>query len=247
MLKFYFNGSPNPTKVGLFLEEAGLAYEPVAVDTRKGDQFTPEYLAINPNSKVPAIDDGGVKVFDSNAILLYLAEKTGKFLPANTPANRGELLSWLMFVATGVGPFSGQAVHFKHFAPEKVDYAHNRYQFEADRHYSIINAHLAGKRYMVGDTYTIVDMDVWGWARMIPFILGDRCVCEISQRQEAGRRNLGAAGRCQGDRAEGQLQVQGRDGRRSPRQHVQASQDQGRLIKLPTQTKRRPHGRRFFV
>jgi GSH-dependent disulfide-bond oxidoreductase len=197
MLKFYFNGSPNPTKVGLFLEEAGLAYEPVAVDTRKGDQFTAEYLAINPNSKVPAIDDGGVKVFDSNAILLYLAEKTGKFLPANTPANRADLLSWLMFVATGVGPFSGQAVHFKHFAPEKVDYAHNRYQFEADRHYSIINAHLAGKRYMVGDTYTIVDMDVWGWARMIPFILGDnafakypnvkKLVDEISARPAAAK------------------------------------------------------------
>ena len=85
MLKFYFNGSPNPTKVALFLEEAGIAYQPVAVDTRKGDQFKPEYLAINPNAKVPAIDDDGVKVFDSNAILLYLAEKTGKFLPANTP------------------------------------------------------------------------------------------------------------------------------------------------------------------
>ena len=103
MLKFYFNGSPNPTKVALFLEEAGIAYEPVAVDTRKGDQFKPEYLAINPNAKVPAIDDDGVKVFDSNAILLYLAEKTGKFLPANTPANRGELLSWLMFAATASG------------------------------------------------------------------------------------------------------------------------------------------------
>ena len=197
MLKFYFNGSPNPTKVALFLEEAGLAYEPVAVDTRKGDQFTPDYLAINPNSKVPAIDDGGVKVFDSNAILLYLAEKTGKFLPANTPANRGEMLSWLMFVATGVGPFSGQAVHFKHFAPEKVDYAHNRYQFEAQRHYAILNDHLAGKRYMVGDTYTIVDMDVWGWARMIPFILGEeayakfpnvkKLVDEISARPAAAK------------------------------------------------------------
>ena len=75
MLKFYFNGSPNPTKVALFLEEAGIAYQPVAVDTRKGEQFTPEYLAINPNAKVPAIDDDGVTVFDSNAILLYLAEK----------------------------------------------------------------------------------------------------------------------------------------------------------------------------
>src|SRR3954454_14929651 len=112
MLKFYFNGSPNPTKVALFLEEAGLAYEPVAVDTRKGDQFTPEYLAINPNAKVPAIDDGGVKVFDSSAIPLDLAEKPGTFLPANAPADRGELLSWLMFAATGVGLFSGQAVHF---------------------------------------------------------------------------------------------------------------------------------------
>ena len=81
MLKFYFNGSPNPTKVALFLEEAGLPYEPVPVDTRKGDQFKPDYLKVNPNGKVPAIDDDGVVVFDSNAILLYLAEKTGKFLP----------------------------------------------------------------------------------------------------------------------------------------------------------------------
>src|SRR5215472_14750503 len=103
MLKFYFNGSPNPTKVALFLEEAELPYEPVAVDTRQGQQFDPAFLAINPNGKVPVIVDDGVTVFDSNAILLYLAEKTGKFLPANTPANRAELLSWLMFVATGIG------------------------------------------------------------------------------------------------------------------------------------------------
>ncbi len=122
---------------------------------------------------MPAIVDGDVIVFDSNAILLYLAEKTGKFLPPETPANRGALLSWLMFVATGVGPFSGQAVHFKHFAPEKVPYAHDRYQYEAMRHYSVLDQHLANHRYMVGDTYTIVDMDIWGWARMIPFILGE--------------------------------------------------------------------------
>jgi GSH-dependent disulfide-bond oxidoreductase len=173
MLKFYFNGSPNPTKVALFLEESGLAYQPMPVDTRKGEQFKPEFVALNPNAKVPLIDDDGVIVFDSNAILLYLAEKTGKFMPANTPANRGALLSWLMFVATGVGPFSGQAVHFKHFSPEKVAYAHNRYQYEAMRHFSVLDAHLAKHRYMVGDVYTIVDMDVWGWARMIPFILGD--------------------------------------------------------------------------
>ena len=89
MLKFYFNGAPNPTKVALFLEETGLPFEPVPVDTRKGDQFKPEFLKVNPNAKVPAIDDDGVFVFDSNAILLYLAEKTGKFMPPNTPANRG--------------------------------------------------------------------------------------------------------------------------------------------------------------
>jgi GSH-dependent disulfide-bond oxidoreductase len=179
MLKFYFNGSPNPSKVALFLEEAGVAYEPIPIDTRKGDQFRPDFLAINPNGKVPAIVDDGVIVFDSNAILLYLAEKTGKFVPTNTAANRAQLLSWLMFVATGVGPFSGQAVHFRHFAPEKVPYANNRYQFEALRHFSILDAHLAKQRYMVGETYTIVDMDVWGWARMVPFILGDEAWAKL--------------------------------------------------------------------
>jgi GST-like protein len=195
MLKFYFNGSPNPTKVALFLEEAGLAYEPIAIDTRKGDQFKPEFAAINPNAKVLVIVDGDATVFDSNAILLYLAEKTGKFLPK--PAQRGELLSWLMFAATGIGPFSGQAVHFRHFSPEKVAYAHNRYQFEADRHYGILNDRLAKRKYMVGDTYTIVDMDVWGWARMVPFVLGEgawskypnlkRLVDEISARPAAAK------------------------------------------------------------
>jgi GST-like protein len=197
MLKFYFNGSPNPTKVALFLEEAALPYEAIPVDTRKGDQFKQAFAAINPNGKVPAIVDGDTTVFDSNAILLYLAEKTGKFLPK--PAARGELLSWLMFVASGVGPFSGQAVHFKHHATEKVPYAHNRYQFEAQRHYGILNDRLGKHKYMVGDTYTIVDMDVWGWARMVPFIMGDdawaklpnvkRLVDEINARPAAARAN----------------------------------------------------------
>jgi GST-like protein len=179
MLKFYFNGSPNPTKVALFLEESGLPYEPIAVDTRKGDQFKPAFLATNPNGKVPVIVDGDVAVFDSNAILLYLAEKTGKFLPANTPAARGELLSWLMFVATGIGPFSGQAVHFKHHATEKLAYAHNRYQYEVERHYGIIEQRLAKRRYMLGDAYTIVDMDLWGWARLLPFVVGDNAYAKL--------------------------------------------------------------------
>jgi GSH-dependent disulfide-bond oxidoreductase len=197
MLKFYYNGSPNPTKVALFLEEAALPYEAVPVDTRKGDQFKPTFLAINPNGKVPAIVDGDVTVFDSNAILLYLAEKTGKFLPNNTPQARGELLSWLMFVATGVGPFSGQAVHFRHFAPEKVPYAANRYSFEVERHYSILEARLAKQPYMVGDSYGIVDMSVWGWTRLGPFVLGEeattrypnlkRLIDEIGARPAAQR------------------------------------------------------------
>jgi GST-like protein len=170
MLKFYYNGSPNPTKVALFLEEAGFPYEAIAVDTRKGDQFAPDFVKLNPNAKVPVIDDNGTVVFDSNAILLYLAEKTGKFLP---PASqRGELLSWLMFVATGIGPFSGQAVHFRHFAPTQIPYAKTRYDYEADRHFKIIDDRLATHKYMVGDSYSIVDMDVWGWARMIPFVMG---------------------------------------------------------------------------
>jgi GST-like protein len=196
MLKFYFNGSPNPTKVALFLEEAGLPYEGIPVDTRKGQQFDPAFLAINPNGKVPAIVDGSVTVFDSNAILLYLAEKTGKFLPAS-PQTRGELLSWLMFVATGIGPFSGQSVHFRHFSPEKVPYAQSRYQYEAERHYGLLEARLAKRRYIVGDAYTIVDMDAWGWARMVPYIMGEdawakfpnvkRLVDEIGARPAAAR------------------------------------------------------------
>lgn len=193
MLKFYFNLAPNPMKVALFLEEAGLAYEPHPVDTRKGEQLAPSYVAINPNGKVPAIDDDGAIVFDSNAILIYLAEKTGKFLPKD----RAGMLSWMMFVASGVGPFSGQSVHFKSYAPEKIPYAINRYQFEAVRHYTILEERLAKNRYMIGDAYSVVDMAVWGWARLVPFILGDdafakfpslkRLVDEISARPAAVR------------------------------------------------------------
>jgi GST-like protein len=184
-------------KVALFLEEAGLLYEPIPIDARKGDQHKAEYLAINPNAKVPAIVDGDVTVFDSNAILLYLAEKTGKFLPGDTPKARAELLSWLMFVASGVGPFSGQSVHFRNYAPEKIPYAINRYMYEAQRHFGILDARLAKQRHMLGDTFTIVDMAVWGWARLMPTILGEtawakfpnlkRLVDEISARPAAQR------------------------------------------------------------
>ncbi len=195
MLKFYYNTGPNPMKVALFLEESGLPYEAIPVDGRKGDQHKPEYKAINPNAKAPSIVDDGTAVFDSNAILLYLAEKTGQF--TGPAAKRGEMLSWLMFVATGVGPYSGQSVHFRHHAPERLEYPTTRYMFEARRHYGILDAHLANNKYMLGDDYSIVDMAVWGWARLLPVVLGDdalpsmpnlkRLVDELSARP-AGQR-----------------------------------------------------------
>ena len=167
MIRFYFHPTPNPAKVALFLEEAGLPYEMLPVDTSKGEQHLPAFRAINPNGKVPAIVDtegpGGreARVFDSSAILLYLADKTGKFLGA--PEDRPELLSWLFFIASGLGPFSGQAVHFQFAAPEGLDYARNRYRREAERHYQVLEDHLAGRTFIVGDSYTIADMSAWGW------------------------------------------------------------------------------------
>ena len=196
MIKFYYSGAPNPMKVALMLEETGLEYEPVPVDTRKGEQHKPDYLAINPNAKVPAIVDGDATVFDSGAILLYLGEKTGKFIPAKSDKARGELLSWMFFVSSGVGPYSGQSVHFRNYAPEKNEYAINRYVYEAQRHFGIINERLANNKYMLGD-YSIVDMNIWGWARLIPNILGEngwakfpnlkRMVDEISARPAAAK------------------------------------------------------------
>jgi GSH-dependent disulfide-bond oxidoreductase len=173
MIEFYYNEAPNPMKVALLLEELGLAYHAIAVDTKKGEQFSPDFLKVNPNAKVPAIVDNGVAVFDSNAILLYLAEKAQRFVPLGgaTP-ERAQMLSWLMFIASGVGPFSGQSVHFRHAAPEPKEYALNRYDFEAHRHWGILNHHLAHAHYMLGEQYSIVDMAFWGWARMIPRVLG---------------------------------------------------------------------------
>jgi len=167
MIRFYYHPTPNPAKIALFLEETGLAYETVPVDTSKGEQHAAAFRAINPNGKVPAIVDtdgpGGreAAVFDSTAILLYLAEKTGKFL--GRPEDRPELLSWLMFIATGLGPFSGQAVHFQYAAPAGLDYAVNRYRREVERHYQVLNDHLAGRDYVVGGQYTIADISAWGW------------------------------------------------------------------------------------
>jgi GST-like protein len=165
MLKFYFNGAPNPNKVALFLEESGLPYEPVPVDTRKGDQFKPEFLKVNPNGKVPAIDDDGVFVFDSNAILLYLAEKTGKFLPKD-PAKKYEVLQWLMIQLTGVGPMFGQFTHFKMFAPKDGNvYSMSRYQTEVRRLYDLLEKRLGEAPYLGGADYSIADIATFPWTR----------------------------------------------------------------------------------
>jgi len=167
MIRFYFHPAPNPMKVALFLEETGLPYDAIPLDTSKGCQHALSFRTINPNGKVPAIVDtegsGGreTRVFDSTAILIYLAEKAGALLGA--PEDRPELLSWLLFIASGLGPFSGQAVHFQFAAPEGLDYAVNRYRREAERHYQVLNDHLEGRAYIVGETYTIADISAWGW------------------------------------------------------------------------------------
>lgn len=173
MIRLYFHPTPNPAKVALLLEETGMPYEVVPVDTYLGEQHAPAFRAVNPNGKLPAIVDtegvgGETRVFDSTAILLYLAEKSGNFL--GVPKDRGELLSWLMFIGTGLGPYSGQAVHFQRAAPEKLPYAINRYRREAERHWGILDQHLAGRAFIVGDEYTIADMSAWGWIDRAKFV-----------------------------------------------------------------------------
>ncbi|WP_198351152.1 glutathione S-transferase family protein [Flavisphingomonas formosensis] len=199
MLRFYFHHTPNPMKVGLLLEELGLDYETIPVDILKGDQHEPAFRALNPNGKVPVIVDGDVTVFDSNAIILYLAEKHRRFLPVEEK-ERGAALSWLFFVATGLSPFSGQAVHFLRHAPETLPYAQNRYLKETQRHYQVIEDHLATNAYLAGNEYSIADMAFWGWANMAPVVFGDEGLAaypraaklhaEITARPAAQRANL---------------------------------------------------------
>lgn len=195
-MKFFFHPSPNPMKAALLLEELQVPYELVGVDTFKGEQHTPAFRKINPNAKVPALVDGDATVFDSHAILLYLAEKHGRFLPSGA-VERAALLSWLQFIATGLSPFSGQAVHFLHHAPEALPYARNRYLKEVERHYRVLDERLAQSRYLAGDEYSIADMALWGWANFAGYILGEqglsaypnvqRLVAEIAARPAAQR------------------------------------------------------------
>ncbi|WP_308915342.1 glutathione S-transferase family protein [Jannaschia sp. LMIT008] len=167
MLKFYYHTTPNPFKVALMLEELGIDYDTVPVDTRKGEQHAADFLALNPNAKLPVIDDDGTVVFDSNAILLYLARKHGRFMPAETD---GQALSWFFFVATGLSPFSGQAVHFTRVHTDSA-YATNRYEKEIARHYRLLDDHLASNEWIGGSDYDIADIAAWGWVAMAPFVL----------------------------------------------------------------------------
>jgi len=173
MIRFYFHPSPNPMKVALLLEELALPFELVAVDIFKGEQHSAAFRNINPNGKVPAIVDDGVRVFDSHAILLHLAEKHDRFLPHGAN-ERAEALSFLQFIATGLSPFSGQAVHFLHYAPESLPYAKNRYLKEVERHYRVLDARLAQSKFLAGDEYSIADMALWGWARSAGYIFGEK-------------------------------------------------------------------------
>lgn len=173
MIRFHYNMAPNPRKVALFLEEAGLDYEAIPVDTRKGEQHRPEFRALNPNGKVPVIEDeDGTIVFDSNAILLHLATKHGRFLPSD-PTLHGPMLSWLMFVASGIGPFMGQSVHFRHAAPAGNEYAVRRYLNEAIRHWTVLDGQLGAGPHILGEDYTIVDMAAWGWAGPMERAMGE--------------------------------------------------------------------------
>ena len=197
MIELFTAATPNGWKVSVALEEMGLPYTVRPITLGKLEQKEEWFLKINPNGRVPAIidhDNGDFAVFESGAILVYLAEKAGKLLPSDTKG-RSRVLQWLMFQMGSVGPMLGQTHHFRVYAPEKLPYAINRYAFEAQRHFGILDTRLAKQKYMLGDTYTIVDMNVWGWARLMPNILGEggwakfpnlkRMVDEISARPAA--------------------------------------------------------------
>ncbi|GMV48433.1 MAG: hypothetical protein AMXMBFR66_38310 [Pseudomonadota bacterium] len=170
MIEVYSWATPNGHKVHIMLEECALPYRVHAVDIGAGEQFTPEFLAISPNNKIPAIvdpdgpDGKPISLFESGAILLYLAGKTGRFLPADT-RGKYEVLQWLMFQMGSVGPMLGQAHHFRIYAPEKIAYAIERYTNEARRLYGVMNRRIARQRYIAGDSYSIADIAIFPWLR----------------------------------------------------------------------------------
>ena len=170
MIDVYSWPTPNGHKVHIMLEECGLAYRAIPIDISAGDQFTREFLAISPNNKIPAIVDADgpnskpIALFESGAILVYLAGKTGKFL-GQSDREKYQTLQWLMFQVGGFGPMLGQAHHFRIYAPEKIDYAYDRYTNEAKRLYQVLENQLAHQAFLTGDHYTIADIACFPWAR----------------------------------------------------------------------------------
>ena len=169
MIDLYYWTTPNGHKVSLFLEEAGLPYTIHPINISKNEQFAPDFLKISPNNRIPAIidqapaDDGGpLSLFESGAILLYLAEKTGRFLPEDL-RGRQMALQWLFWQMGGLGPMAGQNHHFSRFAPEKIPYAIKRYVDETARLYGVLNKHLEGRQFVAGDEYSIADMAFYPW------------------------------------------------------------------------------------
>jgi GST-like protein len=170
MIEVYSWPTPNGHKIHIMLEECGLAYRAHPINIGTGEQFKPEFLAISPNNKIPAIVDPdgpegkSISLFESGAILLYLASKTGKLLPESV-SGRFEVLEWLMFQMSGVGPMLGQAHHFRIYAPEKIEYAVNRYTNEAKRLYGVMDKRLAKSKYIGGAEYSIADIAIFPWLR----------------------------------------------------------------------------------
>lgn len=184
MIDLYFWPTPNGLKLKLFLEETGLAYRQVPVDIGAGDQFKPEFLAISPNNRIPALvdhapADGGVplSLFESGAMLLYLAEKTGRFLPVD-PRGRAQVLQWLFWQVGGLGPMAGQNGHFSVYAPEEVPYAIDRYTRETHRLYRVLDRQLQGREFIAGD-YSIADMACYPW--IVPHAAHGQDLAEFPQ------------------------------------------------------------------
>jgi GSH-dependent disulfide-bond oxidoreductase len=167
MIDLYTFTTPNGRKASVMLEEVGLPYTAHSIDIRRGDQFTPEFLAVNPNGKIPALVDGEQTIFESGAILIYLAEKTGQFLPTQG-AERYAVLQWLMFQMGGVGPMFGQLNHFKRFAPEPIPYAIERYTKETLRLYSVLDHQLGQQEFLAGE-YSIADIATYPWVAIHEF------------------------------------------------------------------------------
>ena len=168
MIDLYYWPTPNGHKITIFLEEAGLAYRLVPVNIGRGEQFQPGFLAISPNNRMPAIvdhapADGGapISVFESGAILLYLAEKSRRFIPSDL-RGRAEVLQWLFWQMGGLGPMAGQTHHFLHYAPSRIDYAAERYVKETSRLYAVLDKRLADREFIAGD-YTIADIASYPW------------------------------------------------------------------------------------